>query len=129
MPRFSATELELKVLHDLSRCSFLPASYDKRFIRNVNSEANSIGVTEKQRPEIWRIALRYRKQLKRFGWSEDELKNGGQGMLQLSFMESFHAVGVGNISSDTRGERLGNVSTVRGKVRASEIFLSSKNRG
>lgn len=54
------TERERAAVIALTKCSFLPASWDKRFVRDMADKAE---VSEKQAASIARLAWRYRKQL------------------------------------------------------------------
>jgi hypothetical protein len=49
----------------LSTCTFLPASWDKCFARNMAATANdpAIAFTERQQAQLVRLANRYRRQL------------------------------------------------------------------
>lgn len=49
----------------LSRCTFLPASYDKRFVRSMVQMAEApepVSLTERQDALLWRMVHRYRRQ-------------------------------------------------------------------
>lgn len=59
--RYPITPSQAKWLIALSRCSFAPASYDKRFVRDLQSASE---LTERQGQELARLAHRYRRQLR-----------------------------------------------------------------
>lgn len=53
------------VIMRLSRCTFLPGSSEKRFVRQMVARANeNKPLTEKQLMYLGQIRYRYRKQLK-----------------------------------------------------------------
>jgi hypothetical protein len=59
------TPEQLRAITLLSRCTFLPGSYDKRFVRSMRqmSEApEPIPLTEKQDALLWVMVHRYRRQ-------------------------------------------------------------------
>ncbi|MEN6533353.1 MAG: hypothetical protein ABFD89_06800 [Bryobacteraceae bacterium] len=43
----------------LRGCTFPLGSWDKRFVRSLHSEA----LTERERPQLWRLFIRYRRQI------------------------------------------------------------------
>ena len=45
----------------LARCTFLPGGWDKRFVRNIPADLNSM--TEKQRWWLVSLTHRYRRQI------------------------------------------------------------------
>jgi hypothetical protein len=59
------TEEEITTILRLSACSFSPASWDKKFVRDMTHEASQLNplITEKQAAQLPRLAHRYRKQL------------------------------------------------------------------
>ena len=66
-PRYPLNEYELIALSKwLPRCTFLPGSPEKRFVRQ-NQSATSL--TEKQREWLRKIVYRYRRQI---GLSDDK---------------------------------------------------------
>jgi hypothetical protein len=65
--RLPMTETEKDMLHRLSRCTFLPGSWEKRFVRNLHFTARSKKptISPKQREWLVEIAYRYRNQIER----------------------------------------------------------------
>jgi len=61
------TQTEKDMLLGLSKCTFLPGSWEKRFVRNLHFTARSKKptISTKQREWLVEIAHRYRKQLER----------------------------------------------------------------
>ena len=59
--RTPATEQEKQAVYYLKRCGFAPAGWDKRFVRQLPEDA----LTEKERPQVWRLFIRYRRQIER----------------------------------------------------------------
>ncbi len=56
------------LIHKLSRCTFLPGSYEKRFVRDLSSCPPEQELTEKQARFLLKVGWRYRRQLiKKFG--------------------------------------------------------------
>lgn len=64
-PRRLMTEGEISLILKLSACSFAPASWDKRFVRDMVHEASQLNplITEKQAEQLPRLEHKYRKQL------------------------------------------------------------------
>ena len=62
-------ELERRAMFALGRgaVSYLPASFDKRFARNMAALANHVDytLTDRQRWLLWRMVYRYRRQIGR----------------------------------------------------------------
>lgn len=58
--RRTLSEDERLALHCLAGCTFPPASWDKRFVRDNVSLATT---TEKSVAQIWRLFHRYRRQI------------------------------------------------------------------
>lgn len=56
------TDQQRKWIEELARCSFYPGSYDKRFVRDMESQPADAVLTEKQAAFLHRLAWRYRKQ-------------------------------------------------------------------
>lgn len=54
------TTAELEALRCLQTVRFLPASWDKRFIRTL---AGATTITENEAPQLWRVLKRYRRQI------------------------------------------------------------------
>ena len=54
------TEKERELSRALANCSFLPASWDKRFVNDMVQQST---VTEKQAHALATVAWKYRKQL------------------------------------------------------------------
>jgi len=60
-----ATSEDRANIAKLVRCIFLPASFDKRFVRDLYSQlANSGEITEKQRAYLAKLVHKYRRQIK-----------------------------------------------------------------
>lgn len=53
------TSEEILAVAMLKLCRFAPASWDKRFVRDIDSDR----LTEKQKPQVWRLFVRYRRQI------------------------------------------------------------------
>ena len=63
--KVSATDEDRTNISKLVRCTFLPASFDKRFVKNIASQlANSGEITEKQRAYLVKLVYKYRRQIK-----------------------------------------------------------------
>ena len=59
--RTPATEQEKQAVQYLKRCRFAPAGWDKRFVRQLQAD----GLTENERSQVWRLFIRYRRQIER----------------------------------------------------------------
>ena len=60
-----ATDEDRANIAKLVRCTFLPASFDKRFARDLNSQlANGGEITEKQRAYLVKLIHKYRRQIR-----------------------------------------------------------------
>lgn len=60
------TDEQRRLILRLSKCTFLPGSYEKRFVRSMAALANSKGETElseKQAAFLAKVGHRYRRQL------------------------------------------------------------------
>jgi len=57
--RTPASEDEKIAVEALARVTYPPASWDKRFSRQLSPE----GLTDKERPQVWRLFIRYRRQI------------------------------------------------------------------
>lgn len=57
------TEAELRAARTLSSCRFAPATFDRRFARDVAAFPAEAVLTPKQRACLWRLVHRYRRQL------------------------------------------------------------------
>lgn len=57
------SEEDYRNLKRLSRCTFLPGSYEKRFVRNMLSVSQETVLTSKQKDYLNHLVHRYRKQL------------------------------------------------------------------
>ncbi len=60
------TEAEARISQALGRCSFLPASWDKRFCRDmafVAERSRDVELSEFQNANLLRLAYKYRRQL------------------------------------------------------------------
>jgi hypothetical protein len=65
--RIPMTQTEKDMLLSLSKCTFLPYSWEKRFVRNLHFTACSKKptISPKQREWLVEIAYRYREQISR----------------------------------------------------------------
>lgn len=54
------TDQEAEAVKALSRVRFPPCSWDKRFTRGM---AGMNTITEKEAPQVWRLLIRYRRQI------------------------------------------------------------------
>lgn len=54
-----ATDTEIKILKRLSRCRFLPGSFDKKFSRDINTQ----NISPLQKWWIYKLGYKYRKQI------------------------------------------------------------------
>jgi len=64
---FPMTDNEIQMIQDLSRCIFLPGSYNKRFVKSmVDRVKNENTITQKQGDNVRRLHHRFRKQISRF---------------------------------------------------------------
>lgn len=60
------TAAEISIAEALSRCTFLPASWDKRFCRQMGEQAKrrpDLDLTDRQVAWLLRLAHKYRRQL------------------------------------------------------------------
>lgn len=57
--RTPCTDDEKTAVEALARVSYPAASWDKRFSRQLSSS----GLTEKERPQVWRLFIKYRRQI------------------------------------------------------------------
>lgn len=59
------SEREKYAARKLQRCSFLPGSKEKRFVRamEILSRTEDPRISVKQRAELWRLVWRYRRQI------------------------------------------------------------------
>lgn len=62
LPRRPMDSDERIAVTELQGCRLTPASWDKRFIRHLG-EMRDVGITEKEVPQLWRIFIRYRRQI------------------------------------------------------------------
>ncbi len=58
--RVDLTPLERSMLAALARCTFLPGSFEKRFVRSIGDVT---ALTERQRAVFYRTFYRYRRQM------------------------------------------------------------------
>lgn len=56
------TEQQQRWIAELSRCTFLPGSYDKRFVRNLAAYSPDRELTPRQANALHQMAYRYRRQ-------------------------------------------------------------------
>jgi hypothetical protein len=60
------TEAEVLISEALGRCSFLPASWDKRFCRDmafIAERSREVEISEYQNANLLRLVYKYRRQL------------------------------------------------------------------
>ncbi len=57
------TKLQWQMVQELSRCSFAPASFDKKFTRDMVARGEKYTLSEKQAGIVWQLHYRYRKQI------------------------------------------------------------------
>ena len=57
------TEDEIQIAEALARCSFLPGSGPKRFVRQMADRDRSRPLSDRQRAYLWAIAWSWRRQL------------------------------------------------------------------
>lgn len=50
-------------IQNLARCRFAPATWDKKFARDLAAKPEGVILTPKQRANLYRLVVRYRKQL------------------------------------------------------------------
>ena len=63
-PKRPITNNELAAIHALDGVGMLPASWDKRFRREVLCNAEVSGeISEKAAAQLWRLFIRYRRQI------------------------------------------------------------------
>ena len=65
--RVILTDEETIALAALGTCTFPVASWDKRFVRSLfelpKTGQMHQGLTDKERPQLWRLFIRYRRQI------------------------------------------------------------------
>ena len=63
--RFPMTEQEKDAALALSKCTFLPGSFEKRFARDMASIVNGEmpQITPKQKIYLWRLTYKFRRQI------------------------------------------------------------------
>ena len=54
-------DLQKKAVSLLNRCTFIPGSFDKRFVRTLNGKGEK-PITENQEKYLWKLVWAYRKQ-------------------------------------------------------------------
>ena len=59
-----ATDEDRASIEKLSHCRFVPASFDKRFVRGMASQISSGEITEKQRAYLVKLIHKYRRQIR-----------------------------------------------------------------
>lgn len=57
------TETDYRTIQALSKCSFYPGSWTKRFVRDLASYPRDKELSEKQQAALGKVAWHYRKQL------------------------------------------------------------------
>lgn len=57
-------QIQIKALSLLSGCTFLPGSFDKRFMRDLSAlpDKQTKELTEKQNRCLWKLVYKYRRQ-------------------------------------------------------------------
>ena len=68
--RTTSSEVEQRAVALLKRCNMAVASWDKRFVRALPEDS----LTVKERPQVWRLVIRYRRQIQ--GMMVTSLKRG-----------------------------------------------------
>jgi hypothetical protein len=61
-PKRLMTDDEKQQIKSLSRCVFLPASYDKRFVADMTTKPDDYEISERQALFIGKLYHRYRRQ-------------------------------------------------------------------
>lgn len=59
------TPRHYEALQALKQCTFLPGSFDKRFVRDLSALPADAELTERQAANVERLAYRYRRQIGR----------------------------------------------------------------
>lgn len=54
---------EMQAVMALVRCTFLPGSWDKRFVRALGQHARDTPLSDKQREWLWKLVWKYRRQI------------------------------------------------------------------
>jgi hypothetical protein len=76
------TPKDRRAIEMLSRCTFLPRSYDKRFVRSLAAmEQTNTPMSDKQLVHLWRMVYRYRRQITETSFVE--LAQIGLGLVAL----------------------------------------------
>lgn len=57
------TKLQLQMVKELSRCSFAPATAEKRFVRNLATKPKDYKLSERGLIYLAKIHYRFRKQI------------------------------------------------------------------
>lgn len=57
---------EQTIIRELSHCTFRPASYEKRFVRNMVAAPPDATLTDKQRTYLYKLRWSYRNQIARY---------------------------------------------------------------
>ncbi len=60
------SESERRIIEALGRCSFLPASFDRRFARDMLWQLQNVAkpvLSPKQRETLWKLAKKFRRQM------------------------------------------------------------------
>jgi hypothetical protein len=57
-------DIHIQALNLLNRCTFLPGSFAKRFVRDLSGKEDKQGyeLSEKQKRYLWKLVYQYRKQ-------------------------------------------------------------------
>jgi hypothetical protein len=56
-------KVHFEMLQGLRRCTFMPGSWDKRFVRDLASKPEDAELTEKQQEWVEKMAYKYRRQV------------------------------------------------------------------
>lgn len=57
------TSRQKAIIRDLNRCTFLPGSYEKRFVRDMATKPDDYELSEKQAAFLDKVHHRYREQI------------------------------------------------------------------
>lgn len=65
-------QLEIKIANRLKACSFLPGTFDKMFVKKINTNPH-YEMTEKGRLFMFRLLIKYRRQIPDYGHLHSEV--------------------------------------------------------
>lgn len=57
------SEIERAAVAGLCRCTFLPTTWDKRFVRALAQHDSTKPLSEKQQEWLWKLVWKYRRQI------------------------------------------------------------------